>query len=81
MPHTETLTAAALVVWSPLSKKRAPERAHGEAGKGGWLDQKVLLDKHWPSGRKENQMRKGFRLSMWYALPSSLETNETLVTP
>lgn len=52
MPHTETLTAAALVVWNPLSKKRAPERAHREAGKGEWLDQEVFLDKHWPSWEK-----------------------------
>lgn len=43
MPHTETLTAAALVVWSSLSKKRAPERAHGKAGKGGCLDQEVFF--------------------------------------
>lgn len=34
------------------SKKRAPERAHREAGKGEWLDQEVFLDKHWPSWEK-----------------------------
>lgn len=53
MPHTETLTAVALMVWSSLSKKRALERAHGKAGKGGCLDQEVFsLDKHWPSWEK-----------------------------